>query len=140
MITNERQYAITKAQAKRFKEALTKGDEQGKTLHPKVRKAMRESLRSQLQDLETEIADYEKLRGGKITTFVANSIADIPVALIRARIARNWTQKQLGEKLNLPEQQIQRYEASRYRRVAVERLQEVADALQVRVQEVITIE
>ena len=61
MITNERQYAITKAQAARFKEALAKPDEQGKKLHPKVQKAMREGLRSQLQDLEAEIAEFEKL-------------------------------------------------------------------------------
>lgn len=140
MITNERQYAIAKAQAERFKEALAKPDEQGKKLHPKVRKAMREGLQSQLQDLETEIAEYEKLRDGKVTTIVVNSIVDIALALIQARIARNWTQKQLGERLNLPEQQIQRYESTRFKGVALERLQEVADALNVRVQEVVTIQ
>ena len=140
MITNERQYAITKAQAVRFKESLAKADAPDNKLHPKVRKAMQEGLRSQLQDLENEIAEFEKLRDGKITTIVVNSIVDIAVALIQARIARNWTQKQLAEKLDLPEQQIQRYESTRYKGVAVERLQEVADALGVRVQEIVTLE
>jgi HTH-type transcriptional regulator/antitoxin HigA len=140
MITNERQYAIAKAQAERFKDALAKPDAQGKKVHPKVQKAMREGLRSQLQDLETEIAEFERLRDGKVTTIVVNSIVDIALALVQARIARNWTQKELAEKLNLPEQQIQRYESTRYKGVAVERLQEVADALNVRVQEVVTIE
>jgi len=140
MITNERQYAITKAQAERFKETLAKPDEQGKKVHPKVQKAMREGLQSQLQDLEAEIAEFEKLRDGKVVTLVVNSIVDIAIALIQARIARNWTQKQLAEKLNLPEQQIQRYESTRYKGVAIERLQEVADALSVRVQEVVTFE
>ena len=140
MITNERQYAITKAQAERFKESLAKADAPDQELHPKVRKAMQEGLRSQLQDLENEIAEFEKLRDGKITTIVVNSIVDIAVALIQARIARNWTQKQLAEKLDLPEQQIQRYESTRYKGAAVERLQEVADALGVRVQEVVTLE
>ena len=71
---------------------------------------------------------------------MVNSIVDIAVALIQARIARHWTQKQLAEKLDLPEQQIQRYESSRYKGVALERLQEIADALGVRVQEVVTLE
>lgn len=140
MITNERQYAITRAQAERFRVSLAKADEQAKEMHPKVRKAMREGLESQLRDLETELAEFEKLREGKVTTIVVNSIVDIPVALIQARIVRNWTQKHLAEKLDLAEQQIQRYESTRYKGVAVERLQEVADALGVRVQEVVTID
>src|SRR6266705_1240193 len=135
MITNERQYAITKAQAERFKEALNRPDRQGNKLHPKVQKAMREGLRSQLQDLETEIAEFEKLRDGKVTSIVVNSIIDIALALVQARIARNWTQKELGEKLGVAEQQIQRYESTRYKGVALERVQQVADALDVRVQE-----
>ena len=140
MITNERQYAITKAQTERFKESLAKSDAPDKKVHPRVRQAMLEGLQSQLLDLENEIAEFEKLRDGKITTIVVNSIVGIAVALIQARIARNWTQKQLAAKLDLPEQQIQRYESTRYKGVAVERLQEVADALGVRVQEVVTLE
>jgi DNA-binding Xre family transcriptional regulator len=140
MITNERQYAITKAQAARFKESLATAGVPDKKFHPKIRKAMLEGLQSQLQDLESEIAEFEKLRDGKIKTIVVNSIMDIAVALIQARIARNWTQKQLAEKLGLPEQQIQRYESSRYKGVGLERLQEVADSLGVRVHEVVTLE
>ena len=140
MITNERQYAITKAQVARFKEALdTPGDQRPK-LHPRALKAMRDGVESQLQDLQAEIADYEKLRGGEVTSIVADSILDLAGALIKARIVRNWTQKELGERLKLPEQQIQRYEATLYKGVSVERLQEVADALGIRVQEIITIE
>lgn len=141
MITNERQYAITKAQAERFKQALAgAGQQGGKPLHPRALKAMREGLESQLKDLQEEISDYEKLRDGTVTTIVVDSILALAVGLVKARIVRNWTQKELAERLGLPEQQVQRYEATLYKGVAVERLQEVADALKVRVQEVITIE
>jgi ribosome-binding protein aMBF1 (putative translation factor) len=140
MITNERQYAIAKAQAARFKEALAKSDEPKPKLHPRALKAMREGVESQLQDLQAEIAEYERLRDGAVTSIVADSILDLPGALIKARIVRNWTQKELGERLKLPEQQIQRYEASLYKGVSVERLQEVADALGVRVREVVTLD
>jgi DNA-binding Xre family transcriptional regulator len=141
VITNERQYAITKAQAERFKQALAdSGKPGGKPLHPRASKAMREGLESQLRDLQAELSEYETLRDGTTTTIVVDSIAELAVGLIKARIVRNWTQRELAERLGLPEQQVQRYEATLYKGVAMERLQEVADALKIRVQEVITIE
>ncbi len=42
--------------------------------------------------------------------------------------------------MNLAEQQIQRYEATGYAGVSIERLQDVVDALNVRVNEVLTLE
>ena len=65
--------------------------------------------------------------------------ADID-ALVKARIARRLTHKALAERMNLAEQQIQRYEATGYAGVSIERLQEAADALNVRVNEVLTLE
>lgn len=140
MITNERQYAISKARAERFKQALAGAGQQSGKLHPRAVKAMREGIESQLNDLQQELSEYEQLRKGTMSTIVADSILELAVGLIKARIVRNWTQKELADRLGLPEQQVQRYEATLYKGVAVERLQEVADALKVRVQEVITIE
>ncbi len=71
---------------------------------------------------------------------MADSILELAVGLVKARIVRKLTQKELADRLGLPEQQIQRYEATLYKGVAVERLQEVADALKIHVKEVITSE
>jgi len=122
VITNERQYVVTQSQAERFRQALAAPDKKG--LHPKAAKAMREGVRSQLEDLEAELAEYEALRRGGVTTLKVESIVEIGVALIKARIVRQLTQKALAERLKLAEQQIQRYEATHYRGVAPERLQE----------------
>ena len=59
---------------------------------------------------------------------------------MKARIIRKLTHKGLAERMNLAEQQIQRYEATRYAGVSIERLQAVADALNLRVNEVFTLE
>lgn len=138
MITNQRQYLNTQAQAERFRQALAAPDTEG--LHPKAAKAMRNGLHSQLEDLETELAEYDALREGRVATLEAESIVGIGEALIKARIVRNLTQKELAERLSLAEQQVQRYEATQYRGVAAERLQQVADALKLRVHEVFTLE
>jgi transcriptional regulator with XRE-family HTH domain len=57
--------------------------------------------------------------------------------LIEGRIARRFTQKQLGQKLGVPEQQIQRYEQTRYSGASIERLGEVAEALQLTIRKTI---
>jgi DNA-binding Xre family transcriptional regulator len=138
MIANQRQYLVAQSQAKRFRQALAAPDAQG--LHPKAVKAMRAGLCSQLEDLEVELAEYDALSGGHVTTLEAESITGIGVALIKARIVRKLTQKDLAERLAVAEQQVQRYEATQYRGVAAERLQQVADALRLHVREVFTLD
>ena len=133
MIANERQYRITKAEAARFAEALAQPEEHLAHLHPRLRQAMREGAESQLEELKAELADYEALRDGRVTVLKLASLADLPSALIRARIAAHLTQKALAQRLGVKEQQVQRYEATQYAGVTFERLQAVADALDVRI-------
>ncbi|MHB8620802.1 MAG: hypothetical protein ACYDAG_14720 [Chloroflexota bacterium] len=52
MITNERQYRITSAQAARFLQALAQADTQPPELDPRLHQAMRDGLESQLQTLQ----------------------------------------------------------------------------------------
>jgi DNA-binding Xre family transcriptional regulator len=101
---------------------------------------MRDGARSQLAELEEQLAEYDALRAGKVVSFKVDSFTGIGEALIKARIVRNLTHKALAERMDLAEQQIQRYEATRYAGVSVERLQAVANALKLRVNEVITLE
>ncbi len=138
MITNERQYLITHAQAAKFRDALAAAPAEG--LHPKALKAMRDGAQSLLTELEEQLAEYDALRAGKIVSIKADSITGIGDALVKARIIRKLTHKALAERMDLAEQQIQRYEATRYAGVSIERLQAVADALNLRVNEVFTLE
>jgi hypothetical protein len=66
MVTNERQYLITQAQAAKFREALAATTCEG--LHPKQFKAMRDGARSKLVELEEQLAEYEALRAGSADT------------------------------------------------------------------------
>lgn len=133
MITNERQYRITKSEAERFALALAQPEEKLAHLHPRIRQAMREGAESQLEELREQLAEYEALRDGKVRVIELDSLRDLPSALIRARIAARLTQKALAERLGVKEQQVQRYEATQYAGVTFERLRSVADALGVRI-------
>jgi HTH-type transcriptional regulator/antitoxin HigA len=66
----------------------------------------------------------------------AQSLAELPGILIRARIAQGLSQRELAGKLGLKEQQIQRYEAEEYSTANVLRLAEVANALDLNISEV----
>lgn len=135
MIANQRQYRITRAAAKRFEEALTHVEDRGSERHPLLQKAMRDSIESELAILREQLAEYEGLRDGCLGVLELGSLAELPEALIRARIAVGLTQKELATRLGLKEQQIQRYEATRYAGVSLERLQSVVEALGVKIHE-----
>lgn len=64
-----------------------------------------------------------------------SSIQDLPIALIKARIALEMTQKELAEKMGIKEQQIQRDEANQYSSAVFHRIAEVAKALNIKIQE-----
>ena len=117
MIKNERQYRITKAQAQKFERALETVQEkrkQRKKLHPLLQKVERQALRYQLEDLQAQLKEYEELQSGEISIPEIESLEELPLILIKARIASGLTQKELAKRLGLKEQQVQRYEANDY--------------------------
>lgn len=133
MITNERQYKITKGEAGRFRTALHDFQEielvrQG--IDPIIVAAQRSSLEQQLKDIESQIHDYETLRSGRVKRLFPDSILDIGQTLIEARIAQGLSQRSLADRLGMKEQQIQRYEQDRYLTANLTRVAEVAEALQ----------
>jgi ribosome-binding protein aMBF1 (putative translation factor) len=140
MITNERQYRITRAQLKRFDEAAEAQATRDPSpdVDPRIHAAMGDALRSEAEELRRQLHEYEQLRAGEIKARSLRSLTDLPRALIEARIAGHVTQKELADRLELAEQQIQRWEATNYAGVGVERMQNVADALGARITEKIS--
>ncbi len=132
MIKNERQYRITKAQASRLRQTLENirprsADTPG--LNPRIAQAQEEAVQSQLADLEQELREYQSLRAGGFELEELHAIDGVATALIKARIARAMSHKDLAERLGLKEQQIQRYEATDYVSASLGRIREVANVL-----------
>ncbi|MGH2913281.1 MAG: helix-turn-helix transcriptional regulator [Solirubrobacteraceae bacterium] len=140
MIANEREYRITKAELARFEAGLIDNDarELDPEVDPRMRQVMHNAIASEIEVLRGQIDHYEQLRDGRITGREITSLLDLPTALIEARIAARLTQRQLAERIGVAEQQIQRWEANDYSGVGLDRLQSIADALCVQIQETIT--
>jgi DNA-binding XRE family transcriptional regulator len=143
MITNQREYRITKTELARFEEGLIAHDardprELPAKVDPGMPHLMHNAIAGQIETLRRQIEHYEKLRDGQITSREITSLRELPTALIEARIAARLTQRQLAERIDVAEQQIQRWEANDYSGVNLDRLQSIADALGVQMRETIT--
>jgi transcriptional regulator with XRE-family HTH domain len=141
VITNQRQYNVTRAQAKKFADAIKGAEENTPVdIDPRIHQAMIDGLRSQHEELIEDLKAYAALREGKVRRRTITSLAELPRVLIEGRIAHQMTQRRLAEKLGVAEQQIQRYEASGYAGASLERLQEIATAIGLRLRKTIDFE
>jgi len=131
MITNDVQYRSTKAHLRQFEDAVANLRAAAGDKPTKLQKLEIDAASAQADDLRAEIAEYEGLSSGKVSSFEAPTLAGLATLLIKARIARGWTQRALADELGVAEQQVQRYEATDYRSASLARICDVAAALRV---------
>jgi HTH-type transcriptional regulator / antitoxin HipB len=121
MIQNEYQYKVSQGKIREIEQALDQLTKEKDFLHPRQFQMRKNGLQGILAEIQEEIKNYGELKENP--TFIEiDSFAEIPVALIKARIALGMTQKDLAEKLGMKEQQIQRYEANQYGSAGFHRL------------------
>jgi DNA-binding XRE family transcriptional regulator len=134
MIQNERQYRVSRRQAAHLR-AVRAGYEAQPHDDPLAQAGLLASVTVLLERVEAELAEYEALAAGTVTTLTAHTLAALPEALIRGRIAAGLTQRELGARLGVSEKQVQRDEAGGYAQATFERLWKVADALGLEVEQ-----
>ena len=136
MTTNEVQYRNTKAHLRQFEEALQNLEAASpEGTRGKLAQLEIDAVRAQADDLRAELEEYERLRSGQVFAFEASSLEGLATLLVKARVARGWSQRQLASRLGVAEQQVQRYESTGYRSASLARILDVATALGVTVTE-----
>lgn len=141
MIKNHRQYQQALRAIASFEEAIQSWDlaaiEEG--VSPEMHVLQLDGMKSQLKSLSCQRAEYESLLEGGIEQISLNSLEELPLGLIKARIARRMTQRQLAEAMGIKQQQVQRWEYEDYEGVSFGNLLGVAHALNVKVSECINL-
>jgi transcriptional regulator with XRE-family HTH domain len=89
----------------------------------------RQVLQRFAADVQEEIDEFRAVTCGSINVFHVGSFDDLAEALVKGRLARGWTQKQLASELEVSEQMVQKDEDGGYERASLTRLADVADAL-----------
>lgn len=132
MITNDRQYKIAKSQIDEFSQSLADIEFASKNsvnIHPLLFEMQITAVKSKIHELVNEVKEYEDLRDGRIVITEVKSLKELPVALIKARIANKLTQSELADKVGVKMQQIQRYEAEMYETASLSTLLKIAGSL-----------
>lgn len=120
MIKSSRQLSVASRKMQEVCDLLDSALEEGE----------RESLERFCARLRHDVHEYEAISRKLLSSFPVKSVDDLSDALVKARIYRGWTQKQLAEWLGIAEQMVQRDEAGGYEKASLVRLADVADALQ----------
>src|SRR5215207_8304100 len=135
MIYSDRQYQISRTELLKLQKALAASVAQDASGDAWLRKVEVDALRSQISDIEAEIAEYDLLKRGLVAFSETCSLSELPRVLVQARIAKGLSQTDLADRLGMKPQQIQRYEATNYMSASLARLIEVAGILGVKISE-----
>lgn len=124
MIKNELQYKITRSLANKFEATGEEIERRGKTgeLTGLALKMFRESNECLLVELLDQLNEYDDLKKGIFDFDSLEKLVKVPESLIKARIALNWTQRELAEHVGTSEQQIQKYEDTDYESASFARM------------------
>lgn len=130
MIKNEKQYKIARTKLEKWLKNL----EQALSVRqPGVADwILREQLlgaEEQVNQLQTELKEYEEIASGKKTLPDPSLVDQIPWLLISWRIARRMTQRELAERAGIHENQLQKYEAENYRGASYNTIMHIAHVL-----------
>lgn len=129
MILNNHQHRVTRGQLSKLEAALTCAREANPDMDPRVFRAMETGIQSQIDELRGQLQEYEELKRAK--AFHLQEPRELGRLLIKARVARGLTQKDLATRLKLKPQQIQKWESTEYLSATLRRILAVMAALDV---------
>ncbi len=127
MILNRHQYNVTRGQMAKLETALTCAIEANPDMDPRVIRAMEAGMQAQIDELRGQMEEYEALKRSEALHL--QEPGDLGRLLIKARVARGLTQKDLATRLRLKPQQIQKWESTEYLSATLKRILAVMAAL-----------
>lgn len=133
MIKNQKQAEIVRKEIKDLNMALTEigniSEKQKLDLEQEIQYNI---WKGRIEDLSLELAEYENLSSRNLQVLEINT-NELQKAIVSFRIASGLTQKKLADKLEIQEQQIQRYEQNDYLTASFERIIQILQTLEVEV-------
>jgi DNA-binding XRE family transcriptional regulator len=142
MIKDDHEYQVTKSWISKFQQAIiTLGqNEEKKSKDPEGWQLQIDSYFAHIKHLLNELVEYESLinHSPETSLFVQNNnvnLDEIGDTLIKVRIAKKISQKELARLANLTEDEVVDYETKDYKNASFGTMIEVAEALGIKFQQ-----
>jgi transcriptional regulator with XRE-family HTH domain len=132
MLRNELEYRNAKKQLDTLRTEVEKRSLAVEREIPTTAQAVVGALEMKIDDIKRELDDYEYLKSGDVSEFVAGSLDEFGEVVTKARIAKGWSQVDLAKAAGIHHQQIQRYERNDWQKINLWRLQEIVETLSLR--------
>lgn len=132
MIKNDRQYQVTCKNLADFRASLLLLEERGAVDAPKwLYDEQLKTVKGEIARLVKLVEEFENLKVGKVKLpALSSAVQNVPDLLIKYRIAKHLTQRELAQLLGLHEQQIQKYESTNYGAASLDTICRIADVLE----------
>lgn len=130
MISNEKQYNISKKRIETIKARIKElqNDDRQDSLKTMM---MLAPIKNHLNEVQEEVVQYETLKKKKKVTVKERPLSQLPQLITEFKIISGLTQKELSKKLGMKEQQLQRYEANRFKGISFDNLLQLIEAMDI---------
>jgi len=141
MIRDDQHYRNVQSWAQKFEQALAqleRNENERAKNNPQLREIYINEVQRKLDDFREQIREYEEIVNHDSQTPIVLKLDDInnlPLILIKARMAAKLSQKELASLAGLTEKQIQLYEDKDYQDASFIDVMAVFDALDIKIEE-----
>lgn len=133
MIKNQKQAAIVKKEIADLLDLIADMERISTEMKLDLKQQFQlDIFKSRVEEMNTEISEYKSLISEDLQILEITT-NDLQKAIISFRIASGLTQKDIADKLEIQEQQIQRYEQNNYLTASFERIIQILQTLEVEV-------
>lgn len=130
MISNEKQYNISRKRIEMVKARINEIQKDTRQ-DPLAIEMSLASMKNHLSEVQEEVVQYERLKKRKKVTIKERPLSQLPQLITEFKIASGLTQKELSKKLGMKEQQLQRYEANRFKGISFDNLLQLISAMDI---------
>lgn len=130
MISNEKQYNISRKRIEMVKARINEIQKDTRQ-DPLAIEMSLAAMKNHLSEVQEEVVQYETLKKRKKVTIKERPLSQLPQLITEFKIASGLTQKELSKKLGMKEQQLQRYEANRFKGISFDNLLQLISAMDV---------
>lgn len=135
MIKNSKQRKVADLQLKEIEENLNAftAENIGQDVNTAKHKLGLASFNRLLNKYKKDILEFDELQANGMKVIRKTNIRNLASILIKARLGKKMTQKEIADNIGIDEQQIQRYEANDFESAKWTRILEVIEALDVNI-------